>query len=89
MKKIPLEIEMQFLILLNKKMPQMLHSDYLKWLMFYLFILVSLGWNFSYLSRCIGKLVPLNQGSFHKFLMYETPPSKSICSKIHCCLFLT
>jgi len=36
MKKIPLEIEKQFLILLNKKMPQKLHSDYLKWLMFYL-----------------------------------------------------
>lgn len=36
MKKIPLEIENQFLILLNKKIPQKLHSDYLKWLMFYL-----------------------------------------------------
>jgi integron integrase len=36
MEKIPLEIEKQFRILLNKKMPQKLHSDYLKWLKFYL-----------------------------------------------------
>ncbi|MCP5061385.1 MAG: hypothetical protein GY936_02855 [Ignavibacteriae bacterium] len=36
MKKISLEIEKQFLILLNNKMPQKLHPAYLKWLMFYL-----------------------------------------------------
>jgi len=36
MKKTTLDIEKQVLILLNKKMLQKLHSDYLRWLKFYL-----------------------------------------------------
>jgi hypothetical protein len=36
MKKIPFETEKLFLILLNKRLPQKLHYDYLKWLKFFL-----------------------------------------------------
>jgi integron integrase len=36
MKKIPIETEKAYLVLLNKDLPQKLHPDYLKWLTFYL-----------------------------------------------------
>jgi len=64
MKKLAIEIEKQYLILLNNKMPKKLHSDYLKWLKFYLDFCSKYGFsenNHQSLPKFISKLKQKNQ----------------------------
>ena len=87
MKKIPLETEKQFLTLLNNKMPQKLHPDYLRWLIFYLDFCVKYEFeedNQESLPKFLNKLkqknqteVQLKQAKNAISLYYELKPENS------------